>query len=186
MPDADTDEGLWYQWTPSNAGSVAYADIATAVESFESIDTAAGEEATAWLRSHALANHPSTITYLYAVEDRIEGYFAIASSSVTLSQSHRSRLGPLQRDYQIHPTQGASLITWLARHKDSDQATAGVLLRYAIFIALKVATLQGTVVIVVEAYDERLATHWTKRYGFRRAGSTETGKARLWLPLHPL
>jgi len=183
---ANADEGLWYQWTPLNAGSVAYADVARAVEDFESIDTAAGHEATDWLRSHSLLNHPSTITYLYAIEDRIDGYFAITSSSVTLSQSQRKALGPGQSNYRIHPTQGAALITWLARHREAEDDTASRILTYAISIALKVAELQGTLVLVLEAYDEDLADRWMQKYGFRRAGATEAGKSRLWLPLHPL
>jgi hypothetical protein len=107
---ADIHDAYWYQWTPANAESAVYEDIARGVAEFESLDTAAGAAATAWLKEDALPNHPSTITYLLVLGDRVDGYFALASSSLELTQRHRRQLKPGQKDYLLDPTQGASLV----------------------------------------------------------------------------
>jgi hypothetical protein len=176
-------QGNWYQWTPANAASAAYADIERAVADFESIDTDAGREATRWLQEDALRDHPSTITYVLLSGSRIDGYFAIASGSVTLTQRHRKGLAPGQSDYVLSPTQGASLIAWVARHRDG--ATPGrKIVLYALSIALKVARLQGTPVAVLDPFDDATAELWVERYQFRRSRTPGGNDMRLWVPLH--
>jgi hypothetical protein len=176
-------EGSWYQWTPANAASAAYEDIEQAIAEFESIDTPGGEAAARWLREDALRDHPSTITYVLLAGKRIEGYFAIASGSVTLTQRHRKGLARGQNDYPLSPTQGASLIAWVARHRDGDTPGRSIVL-YALSIALKVARLQGTPVAVLDPFDDETATLWVKRYGFRRSRTPGGNDVRLWVPLH--
>ncbi|HSZ14153.1 MAG TPA: hypothetical protein VK790_08965 [Solirubrobacteraceae bacterium] len=176
-------EGSWYQWTPANAASAAYSDIEQAIAAFESIDTDAGREAARWLREDALLDHPSTITYVLLHDGQIDGYFAIASGSVTLTQRHRKGLSPGQRDYLLSPTQGASLIAWVARHRDSQTRGRGIVL-YALFIALKVSRLQGTPVAVLDPFDDETAALWVERYGFRRSRTPGGNDVRLWVPLH--
>jgi hypothetical protein len=181
----DNGEGLWYQWTPINAESVAYEDVAQAVEGFESLENPAGRAATAWLKDEALANHPSTVTYVLMRDGRVEGFIAMASASVTLKQSHRKKLGPGQRDYPLSPTQGASLVAWLAKHREAETAGSR-LLAYALSIALDVARLQGTVAFVLDPYDEESAAQWMNRHRFRRSETeARAGLRRLWIPLHP-
>ncbi|MGH2880888.1 MAG: hypothetical protein ACRDK4_14930 [Solirubrobacteraceae bacterium] len=53
---ADSHDEDWYQWTPANAESPVYEDIARGVREFESLDTAAGRAATAWLKEDALGS----------------------------------------------------------------------------------------------------------------------------------
>lgn len=182
MPSGE--DGLWYQWTPANAASPAYEDVAAAVASFESVDTPAGQEATRWLREDALSDHPSTVTYVLLSDERVEGFFALASGSVTLSQEHRRELGPGQRDYVLMPTQGASLIAWLARHHEADVRGRKLFL-YAISIALSVARRQGTPVVVLDPFDDDSGDHWARNYRFRRSQTRVGDDVRLWLPLHP-
>jgi hypothetical protein len=177
-------DGLWYQWTPANAASVAYEDVAEAVARFESLDTDAGHEATRWLREDALRNHPSTVTYVLLSQSRIEGYIALASGSVTLTQRHRRELGPGERDYELSPTQGASLIAWLARHREADVSGRHIVL-YALSIALKVARLQGTPVVVIDPFDDASANFWAEHYKFRRSRTHGGNDVRLWIPLYP-
>jgi hypothetical protein len=175
--------GSWYQWTPANAASAAYEDVEQGIAEFESIDTAAGQEAARWLREDALLDNPSTITYVLLVEGRVDGYFAIASGSVTLTQRHRRGLRSGQRDYVLLPTQGASLIAWLARHRDAEKQGRSIFL-YALYVALKVARLQGTPVAVLDPFDDEIATLWEERYGFRRSQTPGGNDVRLWVPLH--
>jgi hypothetical protein len=176
-------EGNWYQWTPANAASAAYEDIEQAIAEFESIDTDAGREAARWLREDALRDHPSTITYVLLSGKQIDGYFAIASGSVTLTQRHRRGLTPGQHDYLLSPTQGASLIAWVARHRDGETRGRSIVL-YALSVALRVARLQGTPVAVLDPFDDETATLWVKRYGFRRSRTPGGNDVRLWVPLH--
>jgi hypothetical protein len=178
--------GDWYQWTPANAGSVAYEDIAQAIQQFESLDTKPGQEATRWLREDALLDHPSTITYVLMRDGRVDGYFALASSSVTLTQRHRRGLQSGQVDYALPPTQGASLIAWLARHRDAAQPTGRAIFVYALSVALKVAQMQGTVLIVLDPFDDEMARFWEQRYSFRRSQTPGGNDVRLWVPLHGL
>lgn len=177
-------ESNWFQWTPRNNASPAYADIATKVEEFQSIDKQAGHAATRWLKEDALLNHPSTVTYVLVSDHRVEGYFALASSSVTLSQRHRRKLAPGQQDYELAPTQGASLIAWLAKHVDAEVPGERIVL-YAIGVALDVAGMQGTPVLVADPYDEESAKLWMDRYDFFRSRTPGGADVRLWIPLHP-
>ena len=181
---ADGHNGLWYQWTPLNAGSAAYEDIAAAIEEFESLETPAGDAATVWLKQHALANHPSSITYLLLLDGRLEGYFAMVSSSLELTQRRRKTLRPGEKDYPLDPTQGASLVAWIARNRHGT-LPGRHLVTYAISIALEVAAHQGTVALVLDPYDEATGNEWAKKYGFKSARTPDGLRPRLWLPLHP-
>ena len=173
----------WYHWTPANAESPVYGDIARGVAEFESLDTPAGQAATAWLKEDALPNHPSTITYLLVLGGRVEGYFALASSSVELTQRHRRQLKAGQKDYPLDPTQGATLVAWIAKHRDT-VVSGRSLFVYAISIAQEAALLQGAVTFVLDPYDEETAERWAQNYGFKNARSPRGGSPRLWIPLH--
>jgi hypothetical protein len=178
------DEGFWYQWTPINASSPAYADVADGVDLFESLDTPAGRAATRYLREQSLQDYPSTVTYVYMVGDQVDGYFSLASGSVTLTQRHRKSLRSGQRDYPVSPTQGASLVAWLARHRDGIVSGRKILV-YALSIALQVARRQGTLAVVLDPFDDDTAEMWAGRYGFRRSQTRAGSDVRLWIPLHP-
>lgn len=180
----DGQDVYWHQWTPANAASEVYEDIGEAVEEFESLDTPAGQAATVWLKEHALPNHPSTITYLLVLGGRIEGYFALASSSVELTQRHRKQLKRGQRNYPLDPTQGASLVAWIAKHRDAVVSGRSLFL-YAISVAREAADRQGTVAIVLDPYDDETAERWAEHYGFKRARTPGGRRPRLWIPLHP-
>jgi hypothetical protein len=179
----------WYQWTPDNAANVAYEDIARGVAAFESLETQAGRAATAWLKDDSLPNHPSTITYLLVLDGRVEGYFALASSSLELTQRHRRQLKPGQKDYLIDPTQGASLVAWIAKHRDAVVSGRRLFL-YAISVAKDAAAIQGAVAFVLDPYDQETAERWVERYGFKSSRTPKRTQTqaeetpRLWIPLH--
>lgn len=183
---ADDDGWFWCQWTPTTAGSRAFEDVAQAVEKFRSLDNPPGREATRWLKEEALPNHPSTVSYVLMRGDRIEGYIALASSSVELKQSHRKALSAGQRGHLLSPTQGASLIAWIARHGEAE-IDGVLLLKFAISIARRAAFLQGAVALVLDPFDEKLARLWIERYGFVRSQTRVRGGElrRLWFPLYP-
>jgi hypothetical protein len=182
---ADDDGWFWCQWTPTTAESRAFEDVARAVEKFRSRDNPPGREATRWLKEEALANHPSTISYVLMRDGRIEGYVALASSSVELKQSHRKALSSGQRGHRLSPTQGASLLAWIAKHEEAE-IDGALLLKFAISIARRAAFLQGEVALVLDPFDEQLARLWIERYGFVRSQTRIRGGMlrRLWFPLY--
>ncbi len=179
----DAQDG-WYQWMPDNAEGVALPGLARAVAEFESVNTNAGHEASRWLREDALLDYPSTITYVLASGARIDGYFAIASGSVTLEQEHRREFAPEDSDYLPAPIQGASYIEWFARHRDGETPGRKIVL-YALSVAQKVAHMQGTPVVVLDPYDHETATLLKERYTFRRSRTFGGNDVRLWVPLYP-
>lgn len=174
----------WYVWSPDLEDDPEYEKIAGAVEEFESLDTAPGRDATRWLREEALDNHPSTITRLMVLDDRVEGFYAISSAHIRLSQRHRKRALRNHRAHRLHPEQPASLIPWLAKRWDA-KIDALPLILHAAYIASEVAELQGNIALAIDPYDEDVAEIWTKRYGFRASSqdASEGKSRRLWLPL---
>lgn len=176
------ERGTWFRWTPDHARNEIYRDLASAVAQFESLETAGGEESARWLREDALLDYPSTITHVLKSGDRIDGFFAISSDSIALTRRDREALPHEHSSPVPTPIQGASLIAWIARHRDG--GTPGrVIMHYAISIALKVADLQGTPVAVVDPFDPETAGNLQERYGFHLAAHGH--RVRLWVPLHP-
>ena len=172
----------WYRWTPANAARSEYAGIARAVSEFESLDTDGGREAARWLREDALPDHPSTVTHILFAEERIDGYFAIASGSATLLQEDRRELQSSDPEYLPAPHQGASQVEWIARHREG--STSGeTIINYALSLALRVARIQGTPLAVLDPFDHDNARMWEERYGFRRSNTPGGDDVRLWLPL---
>lgn len=180
---AQTQQGeYWYRWRPEFAESAAYADIAEAVDHFEPVDNDAGRAAAAWLKNSALGDYPSTATWLAYHNQRIEGFFAICSSEVTLYERQRKKhLGRegRSREHRLHPQQPASLITWLGKHVNAAMAGDSIL-HYAAYIATQVAEQQGNIALVLDPFDEETAEFWRDRYSFLRSAKA----GRLWIPLH--
>ena len=86
----------------------------------------------------------------------------------------------------LAPIQPATLVAWLARHRDAS-VSGGHLLSYAVHIALKVRDLQGSVALVLDPWDEDAARAWMAQYGFRWSAPEGGAQRKLWIPLftHP-
>lgn len=174
----------WYRWTPAAARDPAWTDVASAVARFVPLDLPAGWEAARWLTEASLPLHQSVATYLMVSGDRLDGFYAIAGSQVRLSQRHRRVLFEGSEWTHLPPTQPASLVTHMARHRDAPAGTGRHLLLHAVSIALEVAALQGNVALVLSAFDDDSADVFRRSYGFRTAIREDGGgPARLWLPL---
>jgi hypothetical protein len=183
---ADDEDWFWCRWTPHTAESRGFEDVTRAVKKFRSLDNPPGREATRWLKEEALANHPATVSWVLMGDGRIEGYFAVASTSVELKQSHRKALSSGQRDQRLTPTQGATLVAWLARHEEAELDGA-LLLKFALSVARRAAFWQGTVALALDPFDETLAKLWVERYEFMQSRTRVRGDRlwRLWTPLYP-
>ena len=182
-----TDGESWHVWSPEVADDPAYSYLAEGVREFESKDTDSGRAATDWLKHQALANHPSTVTRLVVRDGRVEGFYALCSAEVTLTQRHRKELRKAdEHTHRLHPRQGASLIAWVAKHRDAT-VSGELILLHAAWIATTVAGLQGNILLTVDPFDESVAEFWQDRYPFRLSQSADDGGPnrlmRLWLPL---
>jgi hypothetical protein len=182
-----TDGESWHVWSPKIADDPAYAYLADGVRSFESKDTEGGRAATDWLKYHSLANHPSTVTRLVVRAGRVQGFYALCSAEVKLTQRHRKELQEdEEHTHRLHPRQGASLIAWVAKHRDAT-VPGELILLHAAWIASQVASLQGNILLTVDSFDESVADFWQDHYGFRLSRSPDDGESnrllRLWLPV---
>jgi hypothetical protein len=87
---------------------------------------------------------------------------------------------------RLHPRQGASLIAWVAKHREATLPGELILL-HAAWVATTVAVLQGNLLLTVDSFDESVAEFWQEHDGFRLSQSAEEGRPnrllRLWLPL---
>ena len=177
------DRGTWRRWLPTDSDEDLRA-IGAAVEAFQAMDTDAGRDAEHWLKEQALNDHPSTVTWLYLLDGRLEGYYALSSTSVELTQRQRKKLTSWRRAHPLHPSQPASLIAWIAKHREA-QIPGELLVLHATFIAGQVSELQGNIALVLDPYDDDVGEMWRTRYGFNTAAGPDSsdGRKRLWLPL---
>jgi hypothetical protein len=162
---------------PSGAAQ-APDELGAVLDDFDAGDRPAAVAAGAWLRGEAFGSHSTSRTRLLIADQRLAGFYALASAQVELSQRDRGRLG-------LDPVRvPAALVTWIAKDK-----RAGIdgkeLLLHATAMARRAAELQATSVLVVDPYDEETATMWRERFGFRPSSESRTPK-RLWLPLQPV
>jgi hypothetical protein len=126
-----------------------------------------------------------TVTRLLLRDERVEGFYAICSAQVRLSQRDRKELTS-GHHHTLHPIQPAALVAWIAKRHDAE-ISGRKLVAHAVFVASQVAELQGTIALVLDPHDGEVSRVWRERYGFRPAVAEE-GKPtrRLWLPLHGL
>lgn len=150
--------------------------VRAALDGFRTYGVSAGDDAAAWLRDSALREHRTSRTVLVLGSGRICGYYALASSVVTMDEQQRSAVGiPGYRDRVP-----ATLLAWIARDPTA-RVTGRDLLTDAIATCLEVNELQATAVLVLDAHDRATAEMWLGRpFGLRRL---REGGSRLWLPL---
>ncbi len=153
-------------------------ELGALLNDFDAGDRPAAVAAGDWLRAEAFGSHATSRTRLLIAEQRLAGFYSLASAQVELSQRDRGRLG-------LDPVRvPAALVTWIAKDK-----RAGIdgkeLLLHATAMARRAAELQATSVLVVDPYDEETAAMWRDRFGFRPSSEARTPK-RLWLPLQPV
>lgn len=162
---------------PSGPAQVPH-ELAALLDGFDAGDRPAAVAAGDWLRSEAFGSHATSRTRLLIADQRLAGFYSLASAQVELNQRDRGRLG-------VDPVRvPAALVTWIAKDKH-----AGIdgkeLLLHATAMARRTAELQATAVLVVDPYDDETAAMWRERFGFRPSSEARTPK-RLWLPLQPV
>jgi hypothetical protein len=153
-------------------------ELGALLDHFDAGDRPAAVAAGNWLRGEAFGSHATSRTRLLIADQRLAGFYSLASAQVELSRRDRGRLG-------LDPVRvPAALVTWIAKDK-----RAGIdgkeLLLHATAMARRAAELQATSVLVVDPYDEETAAMWREHFGFRPSSEARTPK-RLWLPLQPV
>lgn len=173
-------EGLhWVRWNARAAEQ--YPEIIGMIEAFDAGARPAAQAAVAWLRESALAGE--SVAYLLIEDDELLGFYALTAGEVELSSKHR-------KDYGLaHPTQGAVLVTQLARSARHD-VDGGLLLQDAIGVAAEIAGQIGATVLAVDPFDAETAEMWKRRFKLRSsrtvvpAHDDPEGKLkRLYVPL---
>jgi hypothetical protein len=174
----------WYRWTPELASDARNEALADGISAFVPLENQAGVAAADWLKAKALATYPSVVTYVLWQDGIVQGFVALCATTVKLSDRQRSRL--TGASVPLTPIQPATLVAWLARHRDAS-ASGGHLLSYAVHIALQVRDLQGSVALVLDPWDEESAQAWMAQYGFRWSAPEGGARRKLWIPLftHP-
>ena len=167
----------WITWTHAEAD--ARPELADAIRGFTAPASAAGDTATEWLRESALAASPGVVTRLLVRDDgSISGFYSHRFGEVELRSDHRRALD------QTHPTQGAFLVTWLAKAVDQPRRAGEELVLHAIATGRRLAAEGGAVVIALDPYDTDVDRYWRNRWGFRSSRTRlDNGLKRLWLPL---
>jgi hypothetical protein len=155
-------------------------ELPGAIARFDAGPSAAGRAAAAWLREEALA-FESARTWLLVARGEILGFCSLASSVVALTTRQRAEVAS---GYRRTP---ATLVAWLAKGVDAP-VEGTTLLLHAAAIGRRVARMQATVVLAVDAFDEPTADLWRERFGFRDSappvkGETRPPRSRLWVPL---
>jgi hypothetical protein len=147
-----------------------------AIEAFDAGDRPAACAATAWLKTKAVDAHKTSRTRLLIADQRVAGFYSLASAQVALQSRHRRDLG-LQGVVSVP----AALVTWIAKDARADIEGKALLL-HATATARRAAALQAAALLVVDPFDKDTDQMWRERFGFRP--SSEPGPLkRLWLPL---
>lgn len=165
-------------WTPKVAH--AEPELLEAVAAFGSVDTAAGREASRWLREKALPNDPSTRTYLIVDEGQVEGFFACCAGTIRITQTEAADLGVAH-----YPELPAFLLAWIARRGDGS-VTGEALMLAAYGLARWLSQSVGMVAFALDPLDDKVAAVWeAPPYGLQRCKPPKgrSRPPRLYAPL---
>jgi hypothetical protein len=176
-PISETDI-TWVRWNARARD--AHPEFEGAIEAFDAGDLPAAQGAAAWLREHGLNGESQT--YLAVVDGEVVGFYALTAGAVELSGKARKKLGV------AHPTQGAVLITWLAKSSQHN-IDGALLLQDAIGIAQETAEKVAATVLALDPFDRETAEMWHKRFKMRnsltklRTPEGEPELKRMFVPL---
>jgi hypothetical protein len=147
------------------------------IEAFEPLEPfEAGTKAKLWLQTNLETENLPHRTYLvFNDEDpnQLFGFFVIDSLDVQVSPGDVPimQVRHAIKDPQA-PTQPATKLVWIARHKDSPPGIGAEMFEYALYVAEEA----GSCALMVDAYDQTTAEElWIKRFDLRqpRAGASE-------------
>lgn len=169
---------LWVRW--NDRARSEHPEFEAAIAGFDPGDRPAGQQAAAWLVEHGLDGESQP--YLAMVDGELVGFYALTTGEVELASGPRKQLG------LIRPTQGAVLVTWIAKSA-KHELDGGILLNDAIGIAQELAESVAATVIALDPFDEGTAEMWRKKFKMRNSRTrvpTREGEPtlkRMFLPL---
>src|SRR5215204_1555118 len=184
MPDdwtlsvADLAKGEWFQWNRQVAEEVP--QLMEAVAGFEaySKNEAAAREGTEWLQ-HRATEVTACVTRILVVAERVAAFYALSSGeAVITSEKHRKQMGGDGIRF------GSSHVEWIARDRRAPAGAGDDALRHAIFVATRVAELQGNVILTLDPFDAETQEMWRSK-GLRNSQTIDNAGElkRLYLPL---
>ncbi|MBF6620867.1 MAG: hypothetical protein ITG02_11640 [Patulibacter sp.] len=172
----------WVRW---NAHAAArHPEFHRAILRFHPLPHDAGRAAADWLRTSGLDGESVAYLALLIEPCELVGFYALTMGQVEIARSHRKRLD------LDHPTQGAVLITQLARSAHHD-FSGHILLEDAIGVATELAGQAGATAIALDPFNVATAAIWRDRFRFRTSRTALRARddegqplKRLFLPLH--
>ena len=169
---------LWVRW--NEAAHQHHPEIADAIARFDPGPREPGQAAAAWPREHGLGRESQPYLALY--EQQLVGFYALTAGQVELASGVRNKLG-LARS-----TQGAYLLTWIAKSAQHDFDGA-ILVNDAVGVAQELAEGASATLLALDPYDEETDRMWRTRFGMRpsrtklRASGSDGPLKRLFVPL---
>lgn len=168
----------WYVYSRAALADEPW--LRDAVQEFQADDSKpAGVEATRWLKERALDERAS-VCWLLVIDRSIAGFIVLSSGFAELTPGEARQVGTTH-DRPIPSTH----IDWIAR--DHRHAGAGrKLMLFAVYVAEKVGTMQGNLVLTLDPYDEETSKMWFEQYGARSTKYTIPGSGgmkRKFIPL---
>ncbi len=173
-------DGDWHRWSPEAASNPSNSELARLVDEFQGLDTPSGRAAAEWLKTESLNEFPGNVTHIYVANKKLQGFYSMKGGIVQITPRLLERLNPRR---PRETTAGASVVEWMARHRDADPMTEPRLVTHAIGAALAVGELQGSDVLVVRAGSEGEADSLAERYGFLRFDGPGASEPYLWFPI---
>jgi len=174
----DLEKGEWFQWNRQVAEDMP--GLAEAVGCFEaySKNGAAAQEGTEWLRHRAI-HVTACVTRILVAAGHVAAFYALSSGeAVITSRKHREQMGGDGVRF------GSSHVEWIARDRRAPAGAGDDALRHAIFVATRVAELQGNVILTLDPFDAETQAMWRSK-GLRNSQTVdaEGNLKRLYLPL---
>lgn len=180
QPPISEEDLTWVRW--NDAAYERHPEIRSAIDSFDPGPRAAAQASASWLRESGLSNE--SVAYLALLRDpwKLVGFYALTMGQVELTSGHRKQV-----DVR-HPTQGAVVITQLAKSAQH-RFSGSILLSDAIGTAIELSETIGATVVALDPFDRETDAMWRTRFAFRRSRTElrtcdeEGPLKRLWLPM---
>lgn len=167
---------------PGPLGGEFRKQVQQLIEPFEPLEPfEAGKKAKFWLQTNLETENLPHRTYLvFNDEDpgQLFGFFVLDALEIQVS---RGDLPIMQVRRAIKdpdaPTQAATKLVWIARHKDSPAGIGAEMFEYALYVAER----EGSCALMVDAYDRATAEElWIRRFDLRKPRDGAAEWSCLW------
>jgi hypothetical protein len=171
-------DGEWYRWDRPTAEDNA--SITEAVADFDAggRNAKAAAAANAWFKHEAI-HEAACVTRLLVVNGHIAAFYALSSAEAALTSSSKlERMGVLGGSRL-----GASHLEWIGRDRRAPAGAGELAVKHAIYVAKKVAELQGNRALTLDPFDAETQEMWKSKGFHVTQTDLDGGLRRLYIPL---